>query len=1009
MRKALNTSELANIVDIKGSNKSPQEQIVKIVVTNDANGVPQRDALGNFETMMKKMANACEQASNSMAYFSTNLKEINTQTGLATQEFFVQASEAENVVASMKRKAEGMFGQNLNVSNPRPVLYSISDITLHGKQAQTRAKSEIADVAGGQILPSPTKKNPDRYKVLMPLADGISPDDKSWVNARKKVVFSGSMKLSRIEQQRRDAEAEALRIQEEERKTAKELLAIKKEYKEVERARLENAKLIQKMEAEEAKEKASVDKEVAKYFADEEAEKKKKEEDELKAQAKEEAKEKAYEKSWKKMEMREDEALDNRISKGLKKQNSDFSLEDEQAFLAKNKPIKEAKSKKELADMIDEANDFNDNLKAEDAKASSAMSAEKKQIAESSRKTASIAKMATAVLVTIADITRRILTATLKNASKMDKDAVEAHDMGISYMERRDMDLFDKAHGLPEGSTFKAVQATQSMFGDVTNLDEKAIGVLARVMGGDVSKLVQSGLGSSDPSLFVENIMDAYFKQWKSGKNSLGQDVGQQQARMELVQSLKSVSTEYATLFSRMVDDYQSGAYGKFNSYGDWRNTTETNRSGLTDADTTLATEVGKKYNEIIAIVDDLKTSFFTRLAGSMDGLLTKIKNIRVGQTADNKIEEDIKNKQANTENYNLLSQELKAYNVTSEAKINELAESTPISINGWGFKNYKAEEIADFTYNAEILAGIHSGIYDKEYFKKNKDGTGLKSDSEIAKYIQRGKDIYDNAIYNKEVQDEISRSEVILQRQEEIKEANANEIGSGKIADLTLSSANETVLAQKILRDAGSLIAGKNGTLSTFAPEVQNVVKESYADYLVNNPKAIAEAGKRLSKGTLGKKVSKAMNARAKELGLKNAQVLPIEEKARILAEYDAENWYSYNFIPQQYISQKGKAEDTFLQKNGTEAFIKNLNSSDSFILSELIRSGVALANGDYRYYGSQNEHGEYVLRIVEIGKDGKETPATSISLGKTNGQEIVGTFNMKDGGFNSTNASMQ
>lgn len=596
---------------------------------------------------------------------------------------------------------------------------------------------------------------------------------------------------------------------------------------------------------------------------------------------------------------------------------------------------------------------------------------------ESAKKATAITKAILAVITVIADIVRRILTASLKQATENNKMAVEAHSVGVTSLERRSYDIFDLAHGMEKGSTFGAIQAVQGMFGDATNLDEKALGTLARVMGSEIGSLVRSGMGGQNPDKLLDKILDKYFKQFLSGKNSLGQSVGMEQARRELITTLQSVSPEIAKLFARMVDDYTSGYYKPFKDSAGWRDTTQTNRTGLTEADQKFSTEVGKKYNEIIAIVEDLKTSFFTRLANSMDDLLTKVKNIRIGQSEEDKIDTDIKNKLKNEESKVIMQNQLKLYNSNSAEKIKELGsiENTPLSK---GVTKFQAER---FQYTAEILAGIQSGIYDEEYFTENISGTGiLNAKKEVRKaeakaYVARGKAIADNAMFNAEVQDEIARSVVNLQQIEKIKEANKNEVGSGKIADLSMTEAKQTLYAQEYAENWGRSIAGRTGTLRTFGSEQQKVVQKAYFDYLMANPDVYQNELKSMNKNT---EETFTQNAKriAKEKGIKNLKDLSHEDKVRAFSEANAEWWYALNFIPQQYMQTKGGTEDTFLMKHAVTDAINNINMADSKILSLLAQQNVTLApNTNYSISGSQGQSGEYLLKIQMLDSSGRET----------------------------------
>lgn len=595
---------------------------------------------------------------------------------------------------------------------------------------------------------------------------------------------------------------------------------------------------------------------------------------------------------------------------------------------------------------------------------------------ESVKKATAITKAILAVVTVIGDIVRRILTASLKQATENNKMAVEAHSVGVTALERRGYDIFDVAHGMEKGSTFGAIQSVQGMFGDVTNLDEKALGTLARVMGSEVSSLVRSGMGGQNPDQLLDKILDKYFKQFLSGKNSLGQSVGMEQARRELVTSLQSVSPEIAKLFARMADDYTSGYYGRFGGVAEWRDTTQTNRTGLTEANQKFSTEIGKKYNEIIAIVEDLKTSFFTRLSTSMDGLLTKVKNMRIGQSEENKIEEDIRNKQKNEESKKTMQTALKLYNTASAEKIKEIGslENTPISTNMFGVKNYTEDQAKRFKYNAEILAGIQSGIYDEKYFKQNFKEYGMTSADEAKVYIKRAKDVMDNAMFNSGVQDEIARSSVIIKQMKKIDEANKNDIGSGKIADLSMTEAQETLYAQQFAEDWGRSIAGRTGTLSTFGSEQQKVVQEAYFDYLMANPDAYNAELKSMSKDT-EKAFTKNAERIAKAKGTKKEK-LSREDKVRAFAEANAEKWYSFNFIPQQYMQTKGSAEDTFLMNRAGIDARNNINIADSKILSLLAHQNATLSpNKSYNISGSQGQSGEYVLKLQMLDSSGRET----------------------------------
>ena len=622
-------------------------------------------------------------------------------------------------------------------------------------------------------------------------------------------------------------------------------------------------------------------------------------------------------------------------------------------------------------------------------KAEEKQKAEEAKVKESSRKTGIILKAILTVVTVIGDVVRRILTASLKQASENTKMATEAHDVGVTALERRGYDIFDIAHGMEKGSTFGAIKSVQGMFGDVTALDEKALGTLARVMGSEVGEAVRSGMGGQNPDQLLEKIMDKYFKQYLSGRNSLGQQVGMEQARRELVTSLQSISPEIARLFSQMADDYASGYYN-FSSYAGWRGTTVTNRSGMTEATRNFSNEIGKKYNDILAIVEDLKTSFFTKLGNSLDGLLTKVKNIRIGQSEANKIVEDTRNREASTRSKGIMQAQLSLYSSTSQDRVNEIMKRTPLEKGQAGY----------FTYTTELLAGIKSGVYDADYFKKNGlGGTGMISQSQVKAYIARGKVLADEALFDPEIKDEMARSMANIERIQEIEKSEDYLIGSGKIADLAMTSKAQDYKAQEILASHARSIAGRPGVLSEAGENMQLAVQDAYLDFLMTNLEIFKAEEKTLTKSGKAKYQNIAKNI-AKENKIR-LEDLSYAQKAQALAIANAENWYALNFAPSVYRATKGKAEDTFLMRNVVENANRSINEGDSKILGRLAEHMFS-PNSTYSVYGQQGRSGEYVLKVQMLDSSGRATGAPiDINLADTKGtQGNLGTVTTNDKG---------
>ena len=611
---------------------------------------------------------------------------------------------------------------------------------------------------------------------------------------------------------------------------------------------------------------------------------------------------------------------------------------------------------------------------------------EKKREAEEVRKGTAITKGILAILTVVADLIRRLLIASLDTAKENNKRAVESHSVGVTRIDRRNYDIFDKAHGMEEGTTFGAIQDIQGKFGDITNLDEKALNTLARVMGSSVADLVKSGMGGQNPSALLDSILDKYFKQYLSGKNSLGQTVGLEQARRELITTLQSVSPEIAKLFAQMTDDYSSGYYEPFTDTKGWRGTTPTNRAGLSQAELAFSTEVGKKYNEILAIVDDLKTSFFTRLANSMDGLLTSIKNLRIGQSDSNKLEEDLKNRERNEQSAKTMQEQIRLYNASAKKRLDELDEvsETPISKNALGRDNYTKAQADRFTYDIDTLAGIYLGMYDEDYFKHNyKEGTGMTSGEkkevkkEVKAYIQRGKDIIDSAFFDKEIQDELAYAVVNKKQIVEIEEMNKNKAGSGKIADIAMTKAKQNLFAQNVITEYTQSLVGKSGSYSDLNENQKEIITDAYFSYLKNNPDAYYN---RIKDKTIKNKFKDRAKEIAEAKGIKNIKDLPSEDKMRALADIDSAFWFTQNFSQLMYTPKttlgvegaKGTAVDTHLKVKLIDEVKANFENSNSLALNLITESGLQFKpHTPYSINAKQGQSGEYILYIQ--AKDSK------------------------------------
>ena len=248
-------------------------------------------------------------------------------------------------------------------------------------------------------------------------------------------------------------------------------------------------------------------------------------------------------------------------------------------------------------------------------------------------------------LAGIADITRRILTASLARASEIKKEQVEAKSLGISYTNAREYKAQETAMGMKEGTFTSAIASLQSAFGDVTHLDDNALGELAKVLKGDVVEAINNGLGRNDPEKLMKTILNAYYERGQSGVNSIGQRVGKFQAERELSTALEKAGlNDIANILRNMFYTNDTGIYKGRISNGD----SFTDYMGLATAYTMGYDAVDNKhFAELGAVVDSVKSKFQSLkdslnklVLDSIGGLIQKIDNWDIGKSAEEKLKD---------------------------------------------------------------------------------------------------------------------------------------------------------------------------------------------------------------------------------------------------------------------------------------------------------------------------------------------------------------------------------
>ena len=322
-------------------------------------------------------------------------------------------------------------------------------------------------------------------------------------------------------------------------------------------------------------------------------------------------------------------------------------------------------------------------------------------------------------LAGIADITRRILTASLARASEIKKEQVEAKSLGISYTNAREYKAQETAMGMKEGTFTSAIASLQSAFGDVTHLDDNALGELAKVLKGDVVEAINNGLGRNDPEKLMKTILNAYYERGQSGVNSIGQRVGKFQAERELSTALEKAGlNDIANILRNMFYTNDTGIYKGRISNGD----SFTDYMGLATAYTMGYDAVDNKhFSELGAVVDSVKSKFQSLkdslnklVLDSIGGLIQKIDNWDIGKSAEEKLQDTRTNIQLNADASNRLHN---SANI-ARSQYTQMFREAGVNVADFGIKGVNTiDEFLAFTNTSEGQYWNPKGEQEKEAY----------------------------------------------------------------------------------------------------------------------------------------------------------------------------------------------------------------------------------------------------------------------------------------------------
>ena len=287
------------------------------------------------------------------------------------------------------------------------------------------------------------------------------------------------------------------------------------------------------------------------------------------------------------------------------------------------------------------------------------------------------------VLATIADITRRILTATLQRASETTKEKQDAISNGTTQKKVRQYYTTEGAMGMGKGTILEGMQELKSGLGNTANLDNNMLFELSKVLSSDIISGIKLGEAGTNTENVMKQILDAYYKQAQRGVNSLGQQVGVRNAEIEMAGALEKAGLgKLAEVLRSMFYANDTGIYkGRVTDFDSLNSLSPHYTNGLTDVDNKYASELGQSINALKQRFNDLKENLEQGLLISLGNLINKINNWDIGKSVEEKTED-------NRTNSVLLSKARAQYTNRAESaskRANKILKDAGIDLSAFG------------------------------------------------------------------------------------------------------------------------------------------------------------------------------------------------------------------------------------------------------------------------------------------------------------------------------------
>ena len=324
------------------------------------------------------------------------------------------------------------------------------------------------------------------------------------------------------------------------------------------------------------------------------------------------------------------------------------------------------------------------------------------------------------VLAPVADITRRILTATLQRASETTKEKQDAISNGTTQEKVRQYYTTEGAMGMGKGTVLEGMQELKSGLGNTANLDTNMLSELSKVLRSGIISGIKLGEAGTNTENVMKQILDAYYKQAQRGVNSVGQQVGVRNAEIEMAGALEKAGLgKLAEILRSMFYANDTGIYkGRVTDFDSFNSLSPHYTNGLTDVDNKYASELGQSVNALKQRFNDLKENLEQGLLISLGNLINKINNWDIGKSVEEKTED-------NRTNSVLLSKARAQYTNRAESaskRANKIIKDAGIDLSAFGEHGTDISTFLNYFYNVPYYNDEARGLItdeQKEIIKK--------------------------------------------------------------------------------------------------------------------------------------------------------------------------------------------------------------------------------------------------------------------------------------------------